>query len=96
MDHILKSKRFTVVELGDISRARLFYRALMVSNIANTSGTKIDEAYYSMDQPARQENSTWRCPTQPFITSKQCNLWEKAIKLTLTDKYKNLKQRLGK
>ena len=96
MDHILKSKRFTATELGDINQARLFYRALMVSNIANAAGTKIDEAYYSMDRPARQDHSTWRWPTQPFITSKQRNLWEKAIKLTLTDKYKNLKRRLGK
>jgi hypothetical protein len=67
MDHILKSKRFTAMELGDINRVRIFYRALAVSNIANAAGTKIDEAYYSMDRPARQDHSTWRSSTQPAI-----------------------------
>jgi hypothetical protein len=91
MDHIIKSKRFNDREIGDINRARLYYRALMVSNIATADGTKINEMYFDMPRPPRQNHSSWRWPTQPILTTYQHNLWKQAIQTTFTDKHQRLK-----
>jgi hypothetical protein len=44
MDAILKSKRYTVKELQDINRARLFYWALTSSDISTADGRHVKNA----------------------------------------------------
>jgi hypothetical protein len=94
MDKVLSSNRFSDQDKADINRARLFYKALTVSDIANAEGTKVDEVYFSLDSPS-PNISKWKWPNQPSITSKQRNLWERAIR-TLFVRHVKLRQRLGR
>jgi hypothetical protein len=80
MDKVLSSNRFSDQEKADINRARLFYKALTVSDIANAEGMKVDEeVYFTLDSPP-PNISKWKWPNQPTITSKQRNLWERMIR----------------
>jgi hypothetical protein len=96
MDYIIKSKRFTDREIGDINRARIYYRALTISDIATADGTKINEMYFDTPRPPRQSHSSWRWLTQPILTTYQQNLWKHAIQATFTNKHQRLKTQLGK
>ena len=95
MEEILQTKRYTDGELKDINRARMFFRAMTVSDIATADGRTIDPNYFTRERPERKEHSTWRWPRQPEITHKQLQLWEKAIRGVYMNSRRQLKQRLG-
>jgi hypothetical protein len=77
MDDILKSNRFTKTEIQDINRARLFHRALTLSDITTANGKNIDPKYYTNTRDPRQDHSSWRWPNQPLITEKLRKLWKR-------------------
>jgi hypothetical protein len=69
MDAILKSNRFTQMEIKDINRARLIQRALTLIDITTANRTSIDPKYYKNTRDLRQDHSSWRWSSQPKITA---------------------------
>jgi hypothetical protein len=97
MNKILKHRKYTDKKgVQDINRARLFHRALTLSDITTADGRKIDPKYYDATREARKGHSSWRWPSQPMIMEKQRKLWENAIRTTFNNKHQLLTKPPGR
>jgi len=97
MDEIRKLKRYNQGEMIVINRVRIFFQALTISDITDSTGRKIDDGNWHVSSHRKPwRTSSWRWPKQPVITEAQVRLWREAITIAYLDRFGNLLSPLGR
>ena len=94
MDVFRELPNFSGDDLYDINRVRIFLQVTTLSDITDGSGKNITEDAYEA-RPMSDRKARLRWPRQLFITTKQRNLWKKAIESAYTSWGRKLHQPLG-
>jgi len=96
MERIMALNIFSDAQLRDINLARIYFRALTLSDVANPMGDRILPLYLepSCTDP-REHISTWKWPRQLIISEGQGNLWRQALRAAFLNRFDRLERPLG-
>jgi hypothetical protein len=94
MDDFRVLPNLTGEDLYDINRVRIFLQVTTLSDITDGSGRNIMEEAYEA-RPMSDRKSRLRWPRQLVITTKQRNLWKKALESAYTSWGRKLHKPLG-
>ena len=95
MDDFRHLHIFDDADLSDINLCRIFLQLTTLSDITDGSGTQItEEAFQGKCLSDRRSMLRW--PRQLVVTTRQGNLWKKAVEAAYTSTCRTLHQPLGK
>jgi hypothetical protein len=78
MDHVLDSQVFSPMEVRHIIYCRLYLQAIMISDLATTDGTSLDQSKFMGMFSLKSSCTTWLTVHQEYPSPKAWKTWQRA------------------